>query len=494
MTRPAPRALRRTAPVVLGLAALAVPATASAGTVTLDGPNLTYTAAPGEQNGVFYSREYGTEGIVIGDYGNTVLANDPRCTPGNETYVCTGVIGTIRIDLGDGNDTASQPSGDTIANRVEVHGGAGDDTLKAPVKGTGVGVLFGDEGNDTLRGGDDADELHGGAGDDVLNGNAGTDLLYGDDGNDTLDGDEGNKGPFADLIDGGAGVDRVAGWTSAQRDRNVPIAISLDGQANDGRPGEGDDVRNVERQTSNVSGSFRYSDADDQVEIYANVDLGPSTIATLGGNDEVTGGNGDETIDAGAGDDRIDGGYGNDTITPGPGRDVVYADKATPDCGLFESCSLPQGNDTIDARDGEADTIDCGVGTDKVLADAGDVVSPNCETVERTAASSGPGGGTTKPGSGNGTKKPKAALKVDARRSGGRVVVSGSVAAKLKGAKVSLRLTAKGKKVSAATAKVGKGGRFTAKLRTRGKRGLRLTTTIAATRTTAATSTTRSVR
>jgi Ca2+-binding RTX toxin-like protein len=487
-------AVRRAAPLALGLAALAAPAAAQAGTLTLDGPNLSYTATPGQSSSIFYTRDYGqTDAITIGDTGGGVTSGDPRCTPVGDQLRCTGVTGTIRIDAGDGNDTIANPSGDTITNSVEVHGGPGNDTLKAPEHGSTPTALFGDDGNDTLAGGDQSDDLHGGAGDDKLDGNAGTDQLRGDDGNDTLDGDEGNKGGFADLLDGGNGIDRVAGWTSANNDMNVPISITVNGVADDGRPGEGDNVISIERQTANVSGSFTYTDADDQLEVYANDHFGPSTIATNGGNDAVTSGETDETIDTGSGNDRIDAGYGNDTITPGPGRDVVSADMAQSDCGILQSCRLPQGNDTVNAVDGEVDTISCGVGTDTVNADPVDVVGTDCEVVNRAGAS--PAGGT-KPGAGagsgtgpkaGGAAKPKPKLRVAAERHGRSIVVSGRLPKTLRSAKVTLRLRAKGTTVATTSTRVGRTGAFHAKLRTKGKRHLTLTLTVAATATTAQT-------
>ena len=51
---------------------------------------------------------------------------------------------------------------------------------------------------------------------------------------------------------------------------------------------------------------------------------------------------------------------------------------------------MPFGNDTIDVRDGEADNVDCGVGADKVVADALDTVAPNCEQIDRSPARSRP--------------------------------------------------------------------------------------------------------
>jgi hypothetical protein len=46
---------------------------------------------------------------------------------------------------------------------------------------------------------------------------------------------------------------------------------------------------------------------------------------------------------------------------------------------------LGDGDDTIDARNGYADKIGCGPGTDSVLADPADVVAPDCESVDRSA-------------------------------------------------------------------------------------------------------------
>ena len=45
---------------------------------------------------------------------------------------------------------------------------------------------------------------------------------------------------------------------------------------------------------------------------------------------------------------------------------------------MLQSCTTPFGNDVIEARDGEQDTIDCGVGEDRAVVDAVDVVAANC--------------------------------------------------------------------------------------------------------------------
>ena len=62
-------------------------------------------------------------------------------------------------------------------------------------------------------------------------------------------------------------------------------------------------------------------------------------------NDELAGDNGDDTLTANGGDDTLDGGIGSDKIDAGT------------------------GNDTVRARDGIADDIRCGAGSDSVEAD-----------------------------------------------------------------------------------------------------------------------------
>jgi Ca2+-binding RTX toxin-like protein len=99
----------------------------------------------------------------------------------------------------------------------------------------------------------------------------------------------------------------------------------MDGKANDGEAGEGDNV------------------ANDVEAVY--------------------GGQGNDTLTGGSRADTIDGEGGNDTITGGGSADFLYGGP---------------GNDTINARDGKADTIDCGPGSDRVIADKSDSVT-NCE-------------------------------------------------------------------------------------------------------------------
>ena len=168
---------------------------------------------------------------------------------------------------------------------------------------------------DTITGTDANDALTGTPGDDAIYGRGGNDALSGAAGSDTLDG-----GAGADDLRGGAGQDAVA-YAAAP----AGVAVTLDDVANDGSPGEGDNVH------GDVEDAFGSPFAD-----------------------TLTGSRSANTLDGGSGDDLLTGGGGTDGLYGGP------------------------GDDTIDAFDGKVDTVDCGPGRDTVTAFPADLVS-NCE-------------------------------------------------------------------------------------------------------------------
>ena len=168
------------------------------------------------------------------------------------------------------------------------------------------------------------------------------------------------------MLDGGAGYDTLTDWGDCGPDSDRrPVTVSLNGVADDGRPGEGDDVRDLDVLRLFVPATVIGDDGVQAVEIYAAADREPSTIEGRGGADDLRAGSGRETIDGGAGDDRIEGGFNHDVLTGGPGRDTIYGDSTAGNCGGYgQSCTIPFGNDVINARDGAADQIDCGPGED----------------------------------------------------------------------------------------------------------------------------------
>jgi Ca2+-binding RTX toxin-like protein len=281
--------------------------------------------------------------------------------------------------------------------KIEIHGGGGDDDIEDSSGDDASRAFYGDAGNDKVEGFGGNDVVDGGDGNDEVDGGAGEDKVYGGAGNDTMWGDH-YQDPAADVIDGGPGYDNTQDWSTPDDLTNQPsVDVTLDGVANDGRPGEGDNVIGVEKFQMYVVGRFVGSDAAENINIYNPGNEGPSTLIGNGGDDSLYGNDFDDTVDGGAGNDHVEGGMGNDTVTGGPGQDTIYGDATASSCTWY-SCQIPFGNDVINARDGEVDNIDCGIGTDTATVDAIDVVS-NCENVN---SAGGGGGGGGNGGGGNG--------------------------------------------------------------------------------------------
>ena len=143
--------------------------------------------------------------------------------------------------------------------------------------------------------------------------------------------------------------------------------------------------------------------------------------------------------------------------------------------GNVLTCSTYIGNDVIDARDGERDSLDCGLGADTALVDAADVHT-NCETVQvagaATPATPGQPGAQAKPGG----KAAGATLSVTrvslrkALRSGLRLTIKGA-----KPGKRTVNARAGKSLVAKCTVKVSKKGtgKCTLRFTKAGKRKLR---------------------
>ncbi len=385
------------ASLAVASAAAAFAPAAHAATITYDGTTLVYSDEGGEANRVIASEGITSGYVRFDENGSaTVSSTDSRCQVTSGSLECQ-IPSALRADLGGGDDSYSLGFGFPQSMPVSIAGGDGDDTLQDDYAAN-VGRSFdGGAGKDTVKGFKGDDVLIGGPGDDTLEGGAGKDEVRGGDGNDVLEGDK-YQSAAADVIDGGPGFDVMEEYSIPDQDVNPPASVTQDGVANDGRPGENDNVTGVEKITSHVNGVYNGTEGNDEIWIWSNITSGPSTINGLGGNDKLTGEEDSETIDGGAGDDTIQGGYGNDTITGGPGKDRINSDGGSY-CGGYE-CNVPFGDDTVDARDGEVDQVECGIGNDTVKADPIDQVAPSCETVD--VATPGPGGGAG-PGAGPGT-------------------------------------------------------------------------------------------
>jgi Ca2+-binding RTX toxin-like protein len=291
-----------------------------------------------------------TTGLNVSLGSGTADTLSFRLGPGNDTVVYGANGATFNTDnfkdlsvsgaeihrvlLGDGNDSytgaGSTPTGAVFvpATRIEVSGGAGNDTflqgtLKTPKEllaggadvdtvsysgrtlpitvslSTAVDADDGDpsggvaaenddlrEDIETITGGSAADTLTGGAGNDILNGGNGADILSGGAGDDVLNGQGGNDtllesllgGVGSDLLTGGGGIDTVS-----YAGRLLTVVASLDGVANDGVGAESDDIA---ADVENITGG----DAAD-------------TLTGNGGNNVLMGGLGDDVLVGGAGKD-----------------------------------------------------------------------------------------------------------------------------------------------------------------------------------------------
>lgn len=245
---------------------------------------VTFTAS---RTGRFYLDLAGASENDWGDYRLSVVSNSPLLTgtAGNDSLTgggtatrIVGLAGHDSLDGGGGNDTLLGGAGnDTLI------GGAGIDTAdysgaalaRVYLSLTGPQNTF--DGYDVLSG---IENLTGGAGNDkffgsavanVLDGGAGNDQLYGGGGNDTLIGGAGD-----DFFAGGADFDTVVFAGNAGVVADIAAGRAT-GQGND----------------------------------------------TLGGAENITGGNGSDHISGNAAANVLNGAAGADTLVGRGGADVL---------------------------------------------------------------------------------------------------------------------------------------------------------------------------
>ena len=312
---------------------------------------------------------------TLTDPGAAITAG-AACTPVSANQVtCSGAtVTSLNIDVRDMADSASQqaPTASTItggAGSDLLSGGGGIDTLNG---GADHDMLNGGGGNDTLNGDTGNDALIGGVGNDVFNGLAGTDVadysartapvaadidgiaddgepgetdnvrtdvedlvggsggdaligsttantLRGGPGNDSLDGSD-----LADVLEGGPGADSLVGGTGTDSAdysaRTAPVTADIDGSADDGEAGEGDNVGTDVEVLTGGSGN----DALTGGALADTLNGGP-------GADALAGGDGIDTVNGGDGNDRFDGGTGGDSFAGGEGVDLAdYSARTAP--------------------------------------------------------------------------------------------------------------------------------------------------------------------
>lgn len=392
---PSARATGHSIPFALGcaLALLAVaPAPAYAGEARIEPQIVTvrdepvetkilvYEARPGERNDVVVvlgdSDRPGEEGASDGQ----ALVRDPAgVTPGSSCTRPDPADPTVALcDYGFATRGESGPLVGESQARIRL----GDLNDRARLSGSGVagptGADFdGGTGDDELIGGDGYNTFVGGPGDDLIKGGGGGFCL----GGGGAEIDEGHAANGSDTFTG-QGVVRYSKRTN-------PVEVNIDGRANDGEPGEGD---NVSRSFSVVGG-----EGDDTLVSHRE----GSRLAGGGGSDELRGGPGYDVLSAtylqyanydgylptyigsgqvttdelygGAGDDLLVGSDGANTLDGGRGADTLVA---------------LGGPDLLKTSDRSPDELRCGDGVDRTRMDGRDffrsVGSERCERPRRS--------------------------------------------------------------------------------------------------------------
>jgi Ca2+-binding RTX toxin-like protein len=376
------------------LAVLAFPSIAGAATARVIGSQaqqLVFDGAPGETNVVSialvgddgakvrYSLRDSGAGIVAGPgcSGDPAPGAEVTCVVARSTPAppCTtkppcptGLTVLFAFKLGDRDD---------VLDTTTVSGNDG---------GLSTNIEAG-EGSDWLSTGATADTAHPGPGADHLSTGDGDDRV--------VAAEPAPDGP--DYLDLGPGVDRAEYQPAL-----APIAVSLDGIANDGGPGEGDNVLDAEFvQTGSGDDLLVGSDREVREELAGGP--GADTINGLAGDDAIHGGfepfnpadddlivggpgdddifagSGEDDVTAGAGDDLVDVGPGDDRGTGGSGRDSLIGDLGA------DRLRGGAGSDRLDAaydapgRESR-DRLDCGPGKDRARLERRDRVR-RCERI-----------------------------------------------------------------------------------------------------------------
>ena len=418
--------------------------TAVAGTVSYDGDAVVFTGGDNDGHELQFRLSGGDDDIIDSEPITSAPSDCTFMTP--TRVVCPGSP-DVRVELGGGSDdvyfsSGSDYDGDCFLsytlnlgggdNYVEMNddctgaatatltAGSGNDSFRFGSPSTNMNIVAGAGNDSTYNGqsGQGDDVIHGGEGDDTLYGDLGNDEVYGEGGDDNLGGGEGNDvedgGPGDDDInydgidprfgapDPGADVLRGGGGTDLLRldSDTVGMAISIDGKANDGRPGEGDNVGSDIEQINGTlfADLFIGSAGADGF----NGSAGNDEIHGAGGDVDLRGSDSEDRVFGDAGDDFVEGGYDADRVDGGPGNDGIFGDIA----GCSASC-IPD-EDELFARDGEPDVVDCG-GPGSAQVDGLDTVQGGCVFVDRPPGG-GDGGGGGGGGGGTGAAPAKASF------------------------------------------------------------------------------------
>jgi RTX calcium-binding nonapeptide repeat (4 copies) len=317
-------AILATAASALALAS----APAQAARVRIDGATLKVDNGNVEDN--TFSLTLSGSTFVVQDTTRDVNAA-AGCTQVNARRADCPAAGVTSIDasLGTGDDKLNMTS---LALPSVIDGGTGDD------------VLTGGTGPDRIEAGLGRDRLDGKGGNDVLNGQGGEDQFLAGPGADAFDGGDNfitlnAQVVGALLLGAGAGTEPPGDRLDYGGFTTTGVSVTLDDVANDGQPGEGDNVKEIEIIEGTV-----FTD-------------------TLSGN-----------------------GFFNILIGTPSGAGLRR------DANVHDTLDAKGGPDIVDARGGTSDNVVCGSGSaaDGAILDLVDPVTTDCEDVQQAAVGQHP--------------------------------------------------------------------------------------------------------
>ena len=377
------------------------------------GPNYTAMFLAEEFNDFTVTGRGGDDELSVGDVfsGRVTLVGDGGAGEAGDDVFSVAPISRVSVVGGPGDDLV-RVRGDAetaFQNLVALQGGTGVDTLEMDAQGflnlnkspdvenvaNAHGTVFGNFLSNRIAAapGDTRPlEARGGGDDDTLIGGAAADQLFGDEDDDTLFGNGGD-----DLLDGGTGIDRLDGGpgddTLVNGENNLGPQIFIQDQLLTAKGTLGADTFRIDRVGIDdvritVNGVVRTFDMDDFDRINFRGGPGDDTMTAgsgvadlemfggagadrLNGNElrnVFAGGDGNDTVNAGGGNDAVFGNPGNDSLNGGAGNDTVSGgdgDDTLTGGGGSDGMNGDDGNDTFFTRDGVADSLSGGPGTDR---------------------------------------------------------------------------------------------------------------------------------
>jgi Ca2+-binding RTX toxin-like protein len=275
----------------------------------------------------------GSDSVSTGD-GNDVFVNDAEVDtldlgPGSDTVSFANADDgqPVRVDLTDPAPDGLAGAEEALTGVENVIGGEAEDVL---IGDGAANLLVGGNATDTLSGAGGGDHLVGDTRDELAAQYVGDDRLSGGDGDDVLEG-----GESSDILDGGLGNDVLIGYRRSPRG---PDAY------------KGVDVADYSTRTAAITANTASGGGESgEQDTY----IGITGITGGSGNDLLTGRNSDKRREL----DVLRGEGGNDRLDGRGGRDRLFG-------GV--------GDDLLLARDGFADSVNCGAGADSGRADAED--------------------------------------------------------------------------------------------------------------------------